>query len=67
MQTFHTTKVIKTGSSLGIVIPKEILAACMWERGDHLVFGVLEGPTLVIKQLSEQEITRLKPTRDISF
>lgn len=67
METFHSTKITKVGNSLAITIPKEILAACMWERGDRVVFGVLDGPTLVVKQISEQDIRRLKPTRDINF
>lgn len=52
---------------MGVVIPKEILAACMWERGDLVSFGVISGPTLVIRQVSEQEIRRLQPSRDITY
>jgi antitoxin component of MazEF toxin-antitoxin module len=67
METFFTTKVVKIGSSVGLVIPRDILAACMWERGDRVVFSVIAGPTLVIRQLSEQEIRRLKPATDIAY
>lgn len=67
MERFYTTKIVKIGSSCGIVLPKDILAACMWERGDQVSFGVISGPTLVIRQISEQEIRRLKPTNDITY
>lgn len=67
MEPFYTTKLIKTGSSLAIVIPREILAAMMLERGDRVVFSVIAGPTLVIRQLDEVEIRRLKPGREITY
>lgn len=65
MESFYTTKIVKVGSSLGLVIPREIIAAMMLDRGDRVVFSVIAGPTLVVRQLSEQEIRRLKPARDI--
>lgn len=66
MENLYTTKIIKTGSSLAIVIPKPILAAMMLDRGDQVIFSVIQGPTLIIRQLSETEIRRLKPGRDIT-
>ena len=58
--------VIKVGSSLGLVLPRNVIAAMMLERGDHIVFSVIQGPTLVIRQLSDTEIRRLKPAQDIA-
>lgn len=66
MERIYLTKIVKIGTSLGVVLPKEILAACMWDRGDYISFGVIAGPTLVARQLSDQEVKRLKPAFDIN-
>lgn len=67
METFYTTKIVKIGSSLGLVIPRQIIAAMMLERGDQVIFSVISGPTLVVKQLSEQEIRKIKPGYEIKY
>lgn len=67
MERLYTTKIVKIGSSAGVVIPKEILAACMLERGDQVSFGVISGPTLIMRQISDQEIRRIKPVHDIRY
>lgn len=67
MERLYFTKIVKIGSSYGVVIPKEILAACMLERGDQVSFGVIAGPTLVMRQISDNEIRRLKPVHDIQY
>lgn len=67
MERFYTTKVVKIGSSKGIIIPREILTALMWDRGDVVSFGVIAGPTLVVRQLTDLEIRRLRPTQEITY
>lgn len=42
MEQLRITKVIKVGTSLGIIIPKEVLNACALERGDQVFVAVRE-------------------------
>jgi len=67
MERLYTTKIMKTGSSLGIVIPRDILGACGWDRGDQLVFAVISGPTVILRQIDQNDINRLKPAREIQL
>lgn len=65
MQTFYFSKIIKVGSSHGVVIPKNILEGFKWERGDLLAFGFAEGNNLVLHRLTDKEVKQLRP--DIKF
>lgn len=67
MERLLTTKIIKIGSSLGLVLPKDILGGMGLDRGDQVIFSVIAGPTLVVRQLSDAEIRRLKPATDIKY
>lgn len=51
MEYIQTSKLIKTGNSLCIVIPKNILKALQMERGDQVVFGILPDGSLMIKKV----------------
>lgn len=66
MESFFITKLIKVGTSQGIVIPREILDAYKWERGDVLVFGFAGTEQLLVKRVSDVEIQKLKPQHEIS-
>lgn len=56
MEYIHTSKIIKTGTSLCVVIPKNILNALKLERGDQVVFGVYVDDTLIIKKIPDKEL-----------
>ena len=56
MQYLRTTKVIKTGTSLCVVIPKEILVALKLERGDQVVFGIYDNSSLVVQKVTQQDL-----------
>ncbi len=61
MEYIRTTKVIKTGSSLCVVIPKTILDALKIERGDQVVFGIADENSLVIHKLTPEDLKIWKP------
>lgn len=61
MEMLKTTKVIKTGTSLCVVIPKNILLALKIERGDQVVFGVDSNNTILIRKISQSDLIKLKP------
>lgn len=42
MENLRITKVIKVGTSNGIIIPKEVLTACGLARGDQVFVTVRE-------------------------
>ena len=61
MEYIRTTKVIKTGTSLCVVIPKAILTALKIERGDQVAFGIYDADTIVVRKLSESDLFKIKP------
>ena len=61
MQSIFITKLSKQGTSLGVVIPVEILNAYHWQRGDVLVFGFAGEEQLFLKRLSDKELKEIKP------
>lgn len=64
MQTIFLTKIGKIGTSHGVVIPKEVLSAYHWERGDTLVFGFHAAGQLWLKKVPPEELEKLKPPMD---
>lgn len=60
MQSYNITKIIKIGSSLGVVIPKNILNALTLERGDQVVFGAGEYDTLIIRKITDEKLLPVK-------
>lgn len=67
MENIHISKIIKTGSSYGIVLTKEILTAYNMQRGDYIVFGFLSDEVLAMRKLTEKEKAELKPKPIIKF
>lgn len=67
MGTIYLTKISKIGTSQGVIIPKPILNAFRWQRGDALVFGFQGDDQLFIKRLTDIEINQLKPQNDIQI
>ena len=60
METIYITKLVKIGTSEGVIIPKEILNGFHWQRGDQLVFGFAQGDQLFIRRLSDYELQNIK-------
>lgn len=56
MNYVKITKLIKVGDSLGIIIPKNILDALKWERGDQIVFGVYDETNIIIKRVTDTDL-----------
>lgn len=61
MENVDITKVVKVGTSLGIIIPKQILTSCEIQRGDHIVFGLFTEGQFFVRKLSEKELRHLRP------
>ena len=60
MEKVIISRIIKTGNSLCVVIPKNILRALNWERGDQIVFGIFHDEALMISKISPVELLKLK-------
>lgn len=60
MEYIRTTKIIKTGNSLCIVIPKEILNAVKLERGDQVVFGIFGYEGILLRKIKPEELQLIK-------
>ena len=61
MKSVFITKIAKQGTSLGVVIPIEILNAYHWQRGDVLIFGFAGGDQIYLKRLTDTDLERLSP------
>ena len=61
MEYIRTTKIIKTGSSLCVVLPKEILKAMNMQRGDQISFWVYDQDTIILRRVSPADLLNLKP------
>ena len=59
MQYLQTTKIIRTGNSLCIVLPKNILTGAGLARGDQVAFGIAGPNTLAIYRLTREQVEGL--------
>lgn len=59
------TKIIKTGSSLCVVLPVNILKPLNWQRGDILFFTEMRDDVITLKRLTDLEMKRLKEIHDV--
>jgi len=64
MEKVRITKVIRTGTSLCIVVPRNILQALNIERGDQVCFGIHDNNTLVIRKITNADLQILKPPHE---
>ncbi len=60
MEYIHTSKIIKTGTSLCIVIPKAYLVAMDLQRGDQMVLTVPNGKGIFLQKLTPSLVLELK-------
>lgn len=60
MENLYITKLVKCGSSLGIIIPKQILRAVEMQRGDTIIFGKFEKGSFRVTQIYDAEVRALK-------
>ena len=60
MEYIRTTKIIKTGTSLCVVIPKTILTTLKFKRGDQLAFSIYDDETIVMRKIQEINLSDLK-------
>ncbi len=61
IETLVLRKITKVGTSLGVVLPAEILRGLNLFRGDHLIFRVLENDVIAIRKITNEEMKILKP------
>jgi AbrB family looped-hinge helix DNA binding protein len=60
MESLYMTKVRQLGDSHGIVIPKPVLKAMNFKRGDLLVFIMDTDDTITLRRLSDKQIREIK-------
>lgn len=60
MEKIRITTINRSGSSLAVVIPKEILQAVHIKRGDQVVVCAHSEGTIVLRKITNEEILKLK-------
>lgn len=61
MEYIRTTKIIKTGNSLCLVLPNNILKSLNMARGDQMSLWVYDIDTIVIRRITPEDLQNLKP------
>jgi antitoxin component of MazEF toxin-antitoxin module len=61
MINLQTTKIVRVGTSLAVVIPINILRDLGIERGDHVAFAVAEGDVICMRKITDAEKLEIKP------
>ena len=64
MKQLFTTKVNRVGTSLGIIIPKDICAGVNIQRGDRVVFANFSDGQFTVIKLTDEQITELATLRN---
>lgn len=60
MEELRTTKIIRMGTSLGLIVPAPIVKGMGWKRGDRVVFTFSDNDYLLVKRPSDIELRQLK-------
>ena len=60
MESLYITKVVRIGTSLGIIIPKNITKGINWQRGDTILFTDFGVGQLTARLLTSVEVNALK-------
>ena len=64
METLYTSRFLKVGTSLAVIVPVPLLKAYSFQRGDAIVFIQVNGDTLGVRKLSDKEIRLIKEKTD---
>lgn len=59
MEPIRITKIIRTGTSLCVVVPKEVLRAHKLERGDQVILRPLSENAFMVSKITSEEISKL--------
>lgn len=60
MESIWLAKVLRIGTSNGIVIPREILKAHKIERGDRVIFGFAGNDQIYFRKVTDGDIKKIK-------
>ncbi len=67
MENLYITRLIKNGTSLAIIIPKDILKAVGLQRGDLVVFKDYGVNQFSVRWLTGKEIKEIKDRPAVKF
>lgn len=60
MEELYLTKIVRIGTSKGIIVPTNILDGLNWKRGDRVVFTFGYDDTLIVKKVDDETIRQIK-------
>ena len=61
MDKVYTARIMRVGSSLGLIIPKPLLKQLNIERGDTMVFGAFSDGVFAFRRVGDQELRIFDP------
>lgn len=60
MEELYITKIVLTGTSLAVVVPRNVLAGLGWQRGDRVYFTFADDDQLIVRRMTDDIIRKLK-------
>lgn len=60
MENLDITKVVRVGSSFGVIIPRKVLIGINWQRGDTIMFSNYQTGQVTLRALTDVEIKYIK-------
>lgn len=60
MEYIKTTKLINIGDSRGVVLPKNILTALGFGRGDQFFVGIVDEKTIGIRKVTHEDLLKFR-------
>ena len=61
MHSTHIAKLMRIGSSVGVIIPRIVLNALKVDRGDTVVFAFYGERQIMLRILTDAELRHLQP------
>lgn len=61
MINVQITKIVRVGTSLGVIVPINILRDLRIMRGDQVAFSVAAGDVICLRKITDAEKLEIKP------
>lgn len=61
MINVQITKIVKVGTSLGVIVPINILRDLQILRGDQVAFSIAAGDVICLRKITDAEKLEIKP------
>ncbi len=61
MEIAKIARLVKVGDSLAVIIPKPVVRAMNFKRGDQFVCAIYDETTIYLRKLDDADLLKFKP------